>query len=157
MNCAWILLVMFFLLPVHVQAGDLVFVCCENNDLYQVVKNMDIACVRFDNAEDALAELNAGDAVLFLADGYPETTTTLSEHVFQQLNQKQVRVYLEFPGVLPGFEFKPVRRAFRERVVVVEDVFGETLKPMDVLAIHDCHFVETQVEQPHGACRCCGI
>ena len=137
-----------FALPANLPAGDLVFVCDENNDLFQVVKNMEVPCVRFDKAEDAVTELKTGDAVLFLANGYPATTTTLSAQVFEQLSQKQVKAYLEFPGVLPGFEFKPVRRAFRERVVVVEDIFGEKLKPMNVLAIHDCHFVETEVEHP---------
>jgi len=136
------------------RAGELVFVCQENNDLYQVVKSMEIPCVRFDKAEEAVASLKAGDAVLFLADDYPETPTKLSAQVFEQLSQKQVKVYLEFPGTLPGFEFKPVRRALRERVVVVADVFGEKLKSMDVLAIHDCHFVETQVDQPLMVLAC---
>jgi len=145
----WAMICAFaFLLPTHIQAGDLVFVCSENNDLYRVVKEMEIPCVRFDNAEAALAKLKAGDAAMFLADGYPETPTALSAEVFEQLRQKQVKAYIEFPGALPGFEFKPVRRAFRERVVVLEDAFGETLKPMDVLAIHDCHFVETEVDKP---------
>ena len=160
-NPAWFSLVLSFIipgflfaLPPYLQGGDLVFVCCENNDLYQVVKKMDAACVRFDKAEDALTGLKTGDAVLFLADGYPKTPTMLSEQVFQQLNQKRVKAYIEFPGELPGFEFKPVRRAFRERVVVVEDVFGEKLKPMDVLAIHDCHFMETKVAQPLMVLAC---
>ncbi|MCL2306088.1 MAG: hypothetical protein FWC43_12160 [Planctomycetaceae bacterium] len=137
-----------FSLPTNVQASELVFVCNENNDLYQVVNDMAVSSVRFDNAEDAVVTLKTSDAILFLADGYPAATTDLSEEVFRQLNQKQVKAYIEFPGTLPGFGFKPVRRAFRERVVVVEDVFGEKLKPMDVLAIHDCHFVETNVDKP---------
>jgi len=143
-----ILSVFIFSLPARAPADDLVFVCLENNDLYQVVKQMNVPCVRFDQADEAVASLKSGDAVLFLADGYPETTTILSAQVFEQLNRKQVKVYLEFPGTLPGFEFKPVRRAFRERVVAVEDVFGEKLKPMDLLAVHDCHFVETETERP---------
>ena len=109
---------------------------------------MDVPCVRLDNTEDAVAKLKTGDAVLFLADGYPETTTVLSEQVFQELNRKQIKTYLEFPGTLPGFEFKPVRRALFERVVVVEGVFGEKLKPLDLLCIHDCHFAETEADQP---------
>jgi len=153
---AWLLFVsgFFFLLPTGSQAGELVFVCSDNNDLYQVVTKMEIPCVRFDKAEDAVASLKTGDAVLFLADGYPKTTTDLSEQIFQQLSQKRVKVYLEFPGTLPGFEFKPVRRGRLERVVVTEDVFGETLKPMDVLSVHDCHLVETTVERPLMVLAC---
>ncbi len=135
-------------LPHFSYASDLVFVCRENNDLYRVLKKMEVPCVRFDKAEEAAANLKNGDAVLFLADGYPEATTDLSGDVFRRLSEKQAKAYIEFPGALPGLEFKPPRRAFRERVVVLEDVFGEKLKPMDVLAIHDCHFVETEVEKP---------
>ena len=154
-NPAWFSTVLCFLLAgfvftfvINILADDLVFVCRKNNDLFQVVKSMETPSVRFDKAEDALATLKTGDAALFLADGYPETTTNLSEQVFEQLSQKQVKAYIEFPGTLPGFEFRPMRRTRLERVVVLEDVFGEKLKPMDVLAIHDCHFVETEVDKP---------
>ena len=138
----------FFTMSANAQGGNLVFVSCEHNDLYNVLTAMGIPSLRFDTAEDALAALQTGDAVLFLAGGYPERTTDLSEEVFQQLNQKRVRVYIEFPGILPGFEIKPSRRSSLERVVVVEDVFGETPKPMDILVVHGCHFVEIEVEHP---------
>ena len=41
------------------------------------------------------------------------------------------------------------RDAQLERAVVTSDVFGDALKRMRLLAIHDCHFVEIQAADPH--------
>ena len=43
---------------------------------------------------------------------------------------------------------KPPRRVSLERVVVASDAFGESLPRLRILAVHDCHFVETTAARP---------
>ena len=72
------------------------------HDLPPMLSASGLACVRADTAEAALAAAAAGDAVLVLADGYPSNTVGLTPEFFASALRKPVRLYVEFPGFVPG-------------------------------------------------------
>jgi len=142
----------------------LTFVCKADNDLYRMVTASGIPTVRFDDAAEALRQTPTGSAMLILADEYPEKTTALAPSVFEGAAKKKLRLYVEYPAALPDISVgqpravleRPLKHAgdaaaatMLDRVVVTADVFGQSLKKMRLLAIHDCHFVEVQADKPY--------
>ena len=129
-------------------AMKLTFACEKDNDLYRLLCADGAALPRVKTVEEAVARAAPGGGVLVLADGYPNTTTTLSAKIFEQAAAKKLRLYVEFPAFLPGFARETPRRTEWERGVVASGVFGAALAEGRILAIHDCHFVPVQAEDP---------
>ena len=153
---------------VSLQANDaaprLVFSAAADNDLYRVLTACGQSCPRYATAAEAIQEAPAGAGDLILADGYPQTTTSLDAAVFDKAARKCLRLYVEYPAALPDTEVgqplavaeSPLKHAgdasastMLERVVVSSDVFGPSLAKMRLLAIHDCHFVKVRAEKPY--------
>jgi len=125
-------------------------VCCgQDNDLYRTLKACGFEVQRFDKPGDAVDAAPPGGGALVLADEYPQQTTEIPGAALAQAAAKNLRLYVEFPLPLPGLKLDPPRHTELERTVVVSEVFGETLRPLDLLAIHDCHFVGVNVDKAH--------
>ena len=120
-----------------------------DNDLYRVLTENKVECARHDTALQAVAAAAPGSGVMILADGYPRQTTRIDPAVFEQARKKRLRLFVEFPASLPDGRVGPIRHTGLERAVVASDAFGEGLRKMSLLAIHDCHFVEMEAEEPH--------
>ncbi len=120
---------------------NLIFSCDAGNDLYRVITGDGSRFRRHDSAREAIgaAEENAG--VLILADGYPHKTTRIDSAAFDLAAKKSLRLYVEYPGWLPGVDVSEPRRTRVERAVVTSDLFGRELAPLRVVAIHGLHFV----------------
>lgn len=125
------------------------FVCNGENDLYKVLVANQFACTRFDDPMEAVNNVKQGGNLLILADEYPLKQNPIPKELFEKIKEKSLRVYMEYPDAIPGQTFAEPRRTRLERVVVTSDVFGTGLRPMDLLAIHDCHFLETDAEKPY--------
>lgn len=129
--------------------AGLIFACRADNDLYAVFRSTTgREAPRFDSPATAIAKAPTGAGVLLLADDYPAKPTALDAAMFKTAAAKNLRLYVEYPGFLPGLEVKPPRRTALERAVVAADVFAPALEPMHLLAIHDCHFVEVAAPNP---------
>ena len=132
-------------------------VCCEeSNDLYRVMRDSGVACVRYATGAEAVAAAKAGEGVLVLAGGYPETQTAIEAGVYEAAAAKGVRLYVEYPSVVPGLElgepkdFRTGPYGVRyDRTVVSSDAFGQKLPRLSITAIHDCRFVPVAVEKTH--------
>lgn len=127
----------------------LAFACAADNDLRRVVAQNGFDVPRYDTADEAIRAVPEGTGVLILADGYPEKTTALAADALRQAARKKLRLYIEYPAALPGMDIGTPRRTALERVVVASDAFGASLPKMRLLAIHDCHFVETKAAAAH--------
>ena len=104
----------------------------------------------------AIRDAPEAAGVLILADGYPAQTTPLDAGLFEQAAARRLRVYVEYPSLLPGMELgAPVgpRQGdwgqMLDRTVVSSDAFGPALKKMRILMINDCHYLPVQVPHPH--------
>lgn len=126
-----------------------VFSCRADNDLYRVMTACGINGSRHDSAVDAVHAAATGTGVLILADGYPQRTTQIEPSVFAEAARKQVRLYVEYPAILPELTIGPVCRVSLKRVVAVSDAFGDALQAMQIVAVHDCHFVQVPSDRSH--------
>ncbi len=130
-------------------AAALVLCSSGENDLYQVLCANGVATERYDRAVSAVEAASPGSGVLILADGYPGATTEIPDAVFERAVEKHLRLYVEYPSALPELIAGEPRRTKYERAVVASDIFGKSLAPLRVLAIHDCHFVPYESDASH--------
>ncbi|NLY00085.1 MAG: hypothetical protein GXY83_28635 [Rhodopirellula sp.] len=134
---------------VQSEPARLVFSCDAQNDFYRVLTQCGMKCPRYDDPAAAVQAAPSGAGVILLADGYPQRAQSIEAAVFEAAAKKGLRVYLEYPASLPGIEVGKPRGVKWERGVIASDVFGPTLAPMRIVAIHDCHFVPVKAEKPH--------
>ena len=120
--------------------------CKSDNNLYLVLKENKIACIRYNTPEEAIDNAVEETGVLILADGYPENTTILNASHYEKAAIKKLRLYVEFPSYLPGIELSSPRGTQWERAVIASDIFSPELKKLRILAIHDCRFIPVQVD-----------
>ncbi len=134
---------------INTKNDKLIFVCNEDNDLYSAIVDSDGEYRRMSSADEAVEIAEPGSGILILADNYPEQKVVLPEDFFDRVKNKNIRVYIEFPDDLPGMKTGDVKKIKWERAVVSSDVFGESLKKMRIVMIHDCHYVEVDAQDPH--------
>ncbi|MCC6859483.1 MAG: hypothetical protein IT158_13020 [Bryobacterales bacterium] len=119
----------------------LTFACSERNDLYRALASGGASYPRYDTPREAVARAPAGSGVLILAGGYPERATAVDGALFEAAGRKKLRLYVEYPSALPGFETGAPRSTRWERAVVASGAFGPSLQKLRILAIHDCRFI----------------
>jgi len=130
----------------------LTFCCQEKNDLYLILSQANaIACTRWETAEQAVSAAPPGSGVLILAEGYPDRPTEIDPTSLAVAREKGLRVYLEFPASIPGLPVDSVKITRYERAVVSSEFFLPELKPLTILAIHDCHFTPFHAPKTHLA------
>lgn len=119
----------------------LVFCCREDNDLYgALAPGLRRRAVRFDSPREALAASPDGGAVLLLADGYPDRLTTVEPAIYDEARRRGLRLFVEYPGALPGLSVGEPRQARFERAVVASEAFGPALPRLSILTMHGCRF-----------------
>jgi hypothetical protein len=128
---------------------NLVFACRAENDVSRLLAAEGRAYPRFPTAAEAVAAAPEASGVLVLADGYPARTTPIDQATFDAAARKRLRLYLEYPSLVPGMQLGPPRRVQWERTVVTSDRFGPSLGKMRILAIHECHFLPVAAERTH--------
>lgn len=82
-------------------ALNLVFACRWDNDLYRLLNAGGREYPRYSDPADAVRAASDGAAVLILAEGYPEKTTVVGPATFAAAAKKGLRLYVEYPAVLP--------------------------------------------------------
>lgn len=120
-----------------------------SNDFLVVMRENGMSCARTDLPEEAVAAAPEGGAVLVLADGYPSKTTQLEAGWFERAAAKRLRLYVEYPGALPGMEVGPPRQTEWERAVISSDAFVPALPRLRILSPQDCYFVPVTAEKCH--------
>lgn len=116
----------------------LIFCCGEENDTYKVAIASGLGVTRVEDPTEALRSCEQGSALLVMADGYPQATTTVDAGLYDQAAAKGVRLYVEYPSFAPGVDAGDPRELDWERGVVCSDVFGETLPKMRLVSPHRC-------------------
>ncbi|MBM3845301.1 MAG: hypothetical protein FJ405_03310 [Verrucomicrobia bacterium] len=126
------------------------------NDLIRVLQEAGATVERFNDVATAVTQAPRDSGLLVLADQYPQKTTRLSSEVFEQARSKRLRLYVEYPSFVPALTLGEPRTLkigqwgnILERTVVASDAFGDALKRMRILMIHDCHYLPAEVGQSH--------
>jgi hypothetical protein len=145
----FVVLALFGLLSNCKSRGGTMFFCCQpDNDLYAALASGGRNCPRFDSPEKAIAQAGAGQAVLLLADGYPDARVEVSPTALKAAAEKRLKLYIEFPASLEGLDIGPPRAAVWERAVVAADGLGTDLPRMRLLAVHGSRYLPVQVPTP---------
>ncbi len=122
--------------------------CSEDNDLYLTLSENNFECDRFVTPEEAVSNAPEGSAVMILADGYPGETTLTDSLLFKKAAEKKLRLYIEYPSFLPGRSTVTPRGTQWERAVISSDAFAPEISKLRILAVHDCHFLPVESENP---------
>ena len=127
----------------------LIFVCSEENDLYQAVVESNGDFQRFSSAEEAIEVALEESGILVLADNYPAEKVVLPDGFFEKAEAKNIRLYIEFPDNLPGVKTGDIQKTEWERAVITSDAFGSSLEKMRIVTINDCHYLDMEAESPY--------
>jgi len=119
---------------------SIVLVCRPNNDLHRILVENGISLRRCDTVAEAMGGAGEDDAVLILADGYPDQATQLSAE-FPAQAEGVGRVYVEFAEGLPGIDAAEICQPTWERLGVASDVFGPELCEGRILMAHGCQYL----------------
>lgn len=127
-----------------------------DNDVVRVLQAAGARIERFNDAATAAAQSPTGAGLLVLADSYPKQTTRLTPELFDQARNKRLRLYVEYPSFVPSLELGAPKTLkighwgnLLERTVVASDAFGDALKKLRIVMIHDCHYLPVEFSQPH--------
>jgi hypothetical protein len=130
-------------------AGKLVVVGKADNDLFRLLSDNNIKTIRAVSPLDALATAQKGDAVIITASDYPVSTTPLTQAFFDLAQKKAIRLYIEYPGYLPGYTISPALFVGKlERGIITSAFFGKQLPAMSLLGLNDCHLISLKVNNP---------
>ena len=126
----------------------LVFSCSASNDLYKLLASGTPSFPRYEMPEEAVGRAAPGSGVLILAEGYPGKTTQLDAGLFHKAAEKSLRLYVEFPSLVPGLQVGEPRSIAKgyyynllERVFVASDAFSPSLEKLAILDFHDARYV----------------
>lgn len=117
-------------------------------DLCQALQQQGVRFQVNQTWQSALTSVETGGAVAVLAERYPESTTDLPEDFFQQAARKELRVYVEFPGYVPGVALESPKDSRWERVVVSSSEFSSNLEQLRILSMNRCRFIPMAAENP---------
>lgn len=98
---------------------------------------------------EAMKQARPGDAVAILADGDSSDPVILDAAWWRQAKEKDLRIFLEYPYVLPGPAIRQPMEDGNLRGVVVSDFFGAELPPLRILGLNGGIHVPVTAEKTH--------
>ena len=98
------------------------------------------------STEEALRLAKKGDGIIVTAAGYPECRAQVASDLYRTAKSKNIRVFVEYPSILPDGQNGEVYKADLERGVITSEVFG--LKPMSIVGINGCSIIKTDCSKP---------
>ncbi len=133
------------------QVKHLYFYGNVNNDLYRLLKREGFDIKKYNTPYAAVRAAVKGAGVFITANAYPkmDSLNRITQQLLNEASKKDVKLYIEYPVDFPGLNVpaKPIETQF-ERGVVTSEIFGEKLKPMSLLGIHNCHVLPVQITNP---------
>jgi hypothetical protein len=151
----------YFIINILSEYGKVYLCCSDNNDLYRVLKDNKVPCKRFKDPVTAVNTLPDGSGLMILADNYPFKRTQIDPDLFTLAAEKDIRIYVEFPQMIPDFHLGDnaflqlgYYGAVRDRMVISSGFFGEELPSMSILEMKDCHYIPVDMESPDLVLAC---
>lgn len=118
------------------------------NDLVNVLKYNKLDLTVFSSVNDALQSAKRGDAVMVLTSAYPDRMTVLTENDLDLCVKKNLRLFVEYPQMIPGRELGEVYEAKLERGVVTSSFWGPELPEMSILGLNGVHVIPVSDRHP---------
>ncbi len=137
------------------EEDDMIFVCRESNDLYNILKDFNFNITRYIDIEEALNNASTGEAILILADEYPCKGVNINNKFLDIMRGKSLRVYIEYPETVFSIDMGEPQAINLERAVVSSDFFSPELEEYSILTLHNGWFLPTdKIESSHLVLAC---
>ncbi|MDB6026043.1 MAG: hypothetical protein JWM68_2266 [Verrucomicrobiales bacterium] len=152
MKCFRVFVSVFLFIVVAAQGKQtpLTFSCADQNDLYVTARKSGLSCKRFNTAALAIENASDDSVVLVLSEKYPAELTTIDQETLAAAEKKHLHLFIEFPetNAFPEIQFGSTKTIAWERGVVADDVFGDALPRLHIVAVHDCHYLPCKAAKP---------
>ncbi|MBO3808029.1 MAG: hypothetical protein FGF50_00270 [Candidatus Brockarchaeota archaeon] len=129
--------------------GRLILCCSPENDLHMILSETGKPLPRYDCLNKAVDNASHGDGVLALSDSYPVPRLRVEPTLLEKIEEKDLKLYVEYPLALPGIVFGEPRTVEWERLVVTSRFFEPELPRMSILNMHDCWFLPVEEMGSH--------
>ncbi|MFD2164546.1 hypothetical protein ACFSJU_19225 [Paradesertivirga mongoliensis] len=133
------------------QKKEVMFVGDPKNDLFALLNLEGYQIKRYSDISAAIYAAPRKSGIFIVSDTYPLVSERhqISRELQSRAAKKKLRIYIEYPASFFGVKIdaKPVETRL-ERAVVTGGVFGSRLKPMSLVAIHNCHVLPAHVNNP---------
>lgn len=124
------------------------FACRADNDLFAILAAAGEHHARFDTPAEAVEHAPAGSVLLILADRYPDAPTAVDAAFYQAAKAKRLRLYVEYPAMVPGVTLSPPKQAVWERGVVATDRWADRLPKRALFSAHSCTWIPAAALNP---------
>jgi hypothetical protein len=124
------------------------FACRADNDLFAVLSKTGERHARFDTPAEAVERAAVGSVLLILADRYPAAPTPVDARFYDAAKAKRLRLYVEYPAMVPGVALSPPKRAVWERGIVATDRFDSKLPRLALFSAHGCQYLPASAPDP---------
>lgn len=102
----------------------------EQNEVCELLKNEGFQLKVFDSPDIMIEKAVNGSGAIIISDTYPATPLEVTTKTYELAKLKGIRLYLEYPGKLPGIQIeKESFHASMERGVITCDKLVN-MKPM---------------------------
>lgn len=149
-SCKILVLLLFFSLLVIQSCShcpDVYIVGDSEDNLFVcLLKQQGIKPIMSNSMGEVEERAGEGDCVFVLADDYPNSFTSVLEEDYIWADSVGVRMFVEYPGVMPGGDISSIYKADCERGVVLGEEIG--LKPMSIVGINGCRVIDCSVSDP---------
>ncbi len=108
-----------------------------NSNLVQVLCQEGYAVKMFNNASEAIIKAKEQSGIVMIADNYPEQGTVLTEEEEQQITEKDLKVFIEFPEQIGSAKKKKSTTLNLERIVIC-DSLSPQLNKMGLMSFNRC-------------------
>lgn len=120
-----------------------------NNDMVKAL----IACkFRFSiytRADEAIKKATLNSSVLLFAEGYPDNRLALSQASFKIIQEKGLKVYIEFPNEIPGVDFSSKLNSIKLERGIVHTSKIAGLDSLDLLGLSDHQYMPVKAKDAY--------
>jgi len=120
-----------------------------NDLLNSLLHDTRINIRQHDSPLEAVEQAGTGDAVMVLADKYPEEAVELSMDFFRLVQEKKIKAFVEYPSFLPGVKISDPVTSRYERAVVNSSFFRTFPDSLQILSIHGLHYLPVAMGKSH--------
>lgn len=124
-----------------------VYIVSNGDNLFQTILLQEgVSCQTVCSADEALRLAGKGDGIIVTATDYPTGRAQVPPTLYKAAKNRGIRVFVEYPSILPDGQAGDIYTADLERGVVTSPVFG--LKPMSIVGINGCSIIKAECAKP---------
>lgn len=117
------------------------------NDLIILLEKEGNKVIHYQTKEEAIDSSPEGSTILLFAENYPEKPGTLSEGDLKKIEEKNLKIYIEYSSINTDSVVVPKAMEL-ERVVVADSLFCKGLPYMSLLTINGSYVLPAQDKDP---------